>query len=1082
MGKVGGSREKHISEYYHQMAFYEDNGHYSPALDATTEIVSWKKMLRILKEEDNEFACFVNIHDSEKAERFKAQGWEVLQDHPAYELLSRYKDTVFRTELPLEYPERTVQVEHELELVDQVPTHVKQFRLSPDQKEALRKWTKEMERCGIIRPSMSPYCAPTFCVKKPVGWRIVHDYRALNAKTLMPQLPTPLKTPILEAMSGAHYFSCLDLLHGYYQMRMRERDIPYTAFSTPDGLYEYVVAPMGLSGCPGSFHKLVNRVFQDLSEICQTYSDDVFIFTKSKDPKEHLSALERVLDRCAEQKLYVKLSKCIFMADEIPCLGDFVGREGVRMDPDKIRTIKEWPLPKTARQMRQFLGTVAYCQKFCQDYGRLTAPLYKVLKGASKNQLVSLSPDQVEAVETLKAVMTSPPVLVLPDLGKPFGIRTDASDFAIGGVLYQDYGTPDAPHERIVAYAGRKLNDAEINYPVREKELLAVLHAMRIWRPYLLDKPFNVDTDHRSLETLLTQKHCTRRLARWLDELAEYRPRFRWIPGTSNNLADGLSRRVDFEAEDCRLELRDILEAVLKETRVEEVSSYYIYQEEIPALCRKAYPNDTKFKTPWAVLREGQGDTYMHRHYKISNDVLWFKTGEDDHWRLCIPSVQDLKDRILREAHDQMTAGHPGSFRTLKKLQENYFWPRMDRDVRRYVSTCELCQRNKARQTKPPGQLHPLPIPSHPWTKISMDFITKLPKTRRNHDALMIIVDRLTKRAIFIPTKGSANAEETAQLFLDYYQRNHGLPESIISDRDSKFTSDLWTQIMKLQKVELELSSAFRPNTDGQTERTNRFFNDYGRAFTSPYHNDWDQFCGLAEYAYNARYHAAIGMSPFEADIGYIPPTPVDLAIGELQSEASKPHAHRVLEYRLMRYQQLQDNMQCAQERMKTCYDRNRPQQLFKVGDQVLLSTEHLALHHAGVPSGGVTRFTPRYIGPYVVEAVHTPDTYKLCLPPGLKLHPFFHTSLLKAYKRDHRAGNTPKPSVTLDGGMGYIVEKIVASRKRQGQMEFKVRWLGYSPSDDTWEPEAHLKQARGHILDFLHTKGAHRSTAAASS
>jgi len=338
-----------------------------------------------------------------------------LKDNPAYETLRKYADTVFRTELPSETPPVREGIEHEVQL---------------------KPGTTPVQ-AGIIRPSTSAFSAPTFCVKKPVGWRIVHDYRQLNLATILPAIPMPRKEDTFDAMSGSHWFSCMDLLWGYYQVKLRESDIPFTAFSTPDGLFEYLVTPMGLSGSPGTFNRLLQKVFRDLRDVMRIYFDDIYVYTQSEDVTEHVAALDRVLKRCEEQKLYVKLSKCQFCVDEIPCLGDFIGRKGVRMDPDKVNIITEWPVPKTKKQMENFLGTTVYVSRFCKDFAQFAGPLHECRKGKSSRDRIELDENQVRCFEELKKRLSAPSVLSLPDFSKPFGIRMDASNFAIGGSYFK---------------------------------------------------------------------------------------------------------------------------------------------------------------------------------------------------------------------------------------------------------------------------------------------------------------------------------------------------------------------------------------------------------------------------------------------------------------------------------------------------------------------------------------------------------------------------------------------------------------------------------------------------------------------
>ncbi|KAG2794657.1 hypothetical protein PC129_g9425 [Phytophthora cactorum] len=264
-------------------------------------------MKELRKGKDIEAVFVVNPHDSEKAERFKQQGWEALVDNPAYDVLLKYRYTVFRTELPNSTPPVREGIEHEIQLQPGTqPISAKQWRQSPEKRKEIQDWTKEMIH---IRPSTSAFSAPTFCVKKPVSWRIVHDYRQLNSSTILPAIPMPRKEDTFDTMGGSHWFSCMDLLWGYYQAKLRESDIRFTAFSTPDGLFEYLVTPMGLSGSPGTFNGLLQQ-----RDAMRIYFDDIYVFTKDHDVAKHVDALDRVLKRREEQQLYVNYPSASFVS------------------------------------------------------------------------------------------------------------------------------------------------------------------------------------------------------------------------------------------------------------------------------------------------------------------------------------------------------------------------------------------------------------------------------------------------------------------------------------------------------------------------------------------------------------------------------------------------------------------------------------------------------------------------------------------------------------------------------------------------------------------------------------------------
>lgn len=1055
------------------MLFYSK--HALVSAHGETKVVPARRLKRLLRERDNEFCFVLNVNDpslNQKAERQLTQSWEALASNPAFRVARKYKDTVFRDELPSTPPVRPSDLEAEIELTDDTPVARKPIRLSAEMRDALRAWTAQMLKAGVIRKSTSPYCAPTFCVKKPVGWRIVHDFRGLNTKIRIPATPIPRKDDIFDAMSRGRLFSSMDLLWGFYQVRLRESDIPYTAFATPDGLYEYLVTPMGLSSSPASFNRMIQHIFKDLSSICQAYFDDLFVFTDSDDVETHLAALDRVLARCEEKQLYIKLSKCVFCAPEIPCLGDYFGRDGIRMDPDKVRAISEWVLPRTKRDMMSFIGTCVYVLKFCPDFAELSAPLTAAIQGKSRNERIDLSPEAVDAFTELKRRLASPPVLGHPDFSEPFHVRMDASDYAVGGYLFQM--KPDGT-ERIIAYGGRKMKREELAYPTREKELLAALHAMRTWKVYLIDRPFYINTDHRTLESILSQTTCSQRLARWLDELCMFRPLFTWIAGETNTVADAISRAPQWQpaAGAHHVSLADLI-ARLQVTPPDDPEQVFLnYARVRPSIhdsCRQLYDSDPTFGPVYARLQPDvlpppttNKLVLQLGKFTLDNGLLLYRVTPDAPPRLCVPTSDDLRNRILYEEHDTATRGHPGVVGTLAFLRSKYFWPHMEKSVRKYVRSCELCQRVKHSQLKPAGLLHPLEIPSGRWRHIAMDFMVKLPVTRNGHDQIMVLVDRLTKRAHFVPVRLNASAPDIAVLFRDWYQRLHGLPSSIVSDRDSKFTSRFWQALMALQHTELRMSSAFKPSTDGQAERTNQFIIAYLRSFINPHHDDWDEHLALAEFAYNSRTHSSINMSPFMADLGYNPRSAADLAIMPL----AVPHAGATTFHRrqadLLRA--CQDAMAAAQRSMKSSFDRHRPDVTFAANDQVLLDTQNLALHHVG--TDGKRKFAPRYIGPYSIVAMTSPNTYKLRLPPGLQLHDEFHVSYLRRYVADenpHRVNHVPR-LLTRDGSEGVQVRAIIGHRTRRNVLQYRVEW--FDKSRPSWEPASTLVQAAGLIEQY---------------
>ncbi|KAG3196944.1 hypothetical protein PC128_g7243 [Phytophthora cactorum] len=350
---------------------------------------------------------------------------------------------------------------------------------------------------------------------------------------------------ILDAMSGAYMFSTMDLMSAYYQVRMREEAIKFTAFQAPNGLWEYLVLPMGVCNAPATMHRLTSKLFRGL-ENTKSFYDDIYIFKKSRNIEYHLEALRKTLDILRDNKLYVKSAKCVFCAEEIPCLGDFVGRNGVRMDPDKVQTIKDWPVPRTQKELHSFIGLTGYVQRFCPEYASLTPTMFALLKEKVKrNTKIHFNDEQLENFKELERRMCNPPMLHLPDFSQPMHLRTDASKFAVGGVLFQVVDGVERPIE----YISRKMKSAELKYPVQQQELLAIVHALATFRIYCLDNPPIVETNHKILVGLFTQQMANRRHARWYDILAEYQPTFSYLPRVKNGIADPLSRSPGLQPE-----------------------------------------------------------------------------------------------------------------------------------------------------------------------------------------------------------------------------------------------------------------------------------------------------------------------------------------------------------------------------------------------------------------------------------------------------------------------------------------------------------------------------------------------------
>ncbi|KAJ9528124.1 hypothetical protein QJQ45_005745 [Haematococcus lacustris] len=418
--------------------------------------------------------------------------------------------------------------------------------------------------------------------------------------------------------------------------------------------------------------------------------------------------------------------------------------------------------------------------------------------------------------------------------------------------------------------------------------------------------------------------------------------------------------------------------------------------------------------------------------------------------QIVVPNCPELKTRILVEMHDAQFAGHVGITKTLERISRMFWWPRMRSEVRHYVANCDACQRNKSVNTKPGGLLTPLAIPYDRWESISMDLITKLPPGEHGFDAIAVFVDRLSKMVHFVPCRESMNAESFARLFIDNVFKHHGVPREIISDRGSHFTNHFWASIMTILGVKECKSSAYHPQSDGQTERYNRTLEEMLRHYISPAQSDWPFFLSLAEFAVNNSWQESIQSTPFLVNTGQSPLTP---ALLELPGEVYCPTARRLSEWWQSNVKQARHFMELAQRRQAYMANKGRQEVEYHTGQLVLLSTKNLRMK-----PGKAKKLLPRFIGPFKVLEHVGPVAVRLDLPQAMaRMHPVFHVSLLRPYTSEHP--HLPPPVEWLDEAPLYEVEKLLAHRGvRAGKARgYLVKWQGYDDSYNTWEPRNNL-------------------------
>ena len=944
-------------------------------------------------------------------------------------VLDTNKD-VMPAELPQRLPPRR-EVDHQIELVPGAkPPAMTPYRMAPPELEELRKQLKELLDAGHIRPSKAPFGAPVLFQKKKDGTlRLCIDYRALNKVTVKNKYPVPLIADLFDRLGQAKVFTKMDLRRGYHQVRIADGDEPKTACVTRYGAFDWLVMPFGLTNAPATFCTLMNRLFHSyLDQFVVVYLDDIVVYSDNmEDHVEHLCKVFKIL---RDNELYVKREKCSFAQPIVRFLGHTISHGKIQMDSDKIAAINNWEAPTKVPELRSFLGLANYYRRFIFNYSAIAAPLTDLLK---KDRAWNWSAACQAAFERLKLAVAQEPVLALPDFSKPFEIHTDASDFAIGGVLMQE-GHP-------IAYESRKLNEAEQRYSAHEKEMTAVVHCLRTWRHYLLGAHFVVKTDNVATTYFQTQKKLSAKQARWQDYLAEFDFTLEYKPGKANVVADALSRRASLAA-------------------IVSSSSSSIVED-----IKQGLQHDPVAKQLFALAQQGKTKKFWEE------DGLLYTTGR----RVYVPKWASLRRTLMKEGHDSAWAGHPGQKRTLALLEASYYWPRMRDDVEAYVRTCLVCQQDKVETKVPGGLLEPLPIAEKPWDSVTMDFITCLPNSE-GFGTIMVVVDRFSKYATFTATTANCKAKEAARAFLRDVVKYWGIPRHIISDRDPRFTGSFWRELFSLLGSELHFSTSFHPQTDGQTERTNALLECYLRHYVSANQRDWARLLDTAQFSYNLQRSEATGKSPFELATGQQPTTPQSLPV---DAGFKSPGAYQMAKAWEEQVDLARSYLDKAARKMKKFADRRRRPVNYQIGERVMVKLNPRQFKSLRGVNQNLIR---KYEGPFEIVAKAGKISYRVDMPHHLKIHPVFHASQLKPYyedKEDRDRGQSERARIfisppTVDKQIEAIIDHQLVRGKgwNNSSSQFLVHWKGTAPEEATWEKYEDLWQFRDKVHRYMQLCG----------
>lgn len=849
---------------------------------------------------------------------------------------NEYRDIFY---LPGDKLTATDTIQHEIPLLHNTPpVHVKPYRIPQAQKEEVDRQVKKMLEEGIVRPSSSPYNAPIVLVPKKLDnsgtqkWRLAVDMRRLNDVTIGDSFPLPNITEILDQLGNSKFYSALDLSAGYHQVLVKEEDRQKTAFSTGNAHYEFNRMPFGAKGAPAVFQRLMNTVLAGLiGNTCYVYLDDIIVYSTTLDEHEH--KLRKVFDRLREHKLLLQPDKCNFFMPQIKFLGHIISEEGVTMDPEKVKAVVNYPVPETVKQIKSFLGLIGYYRRFIPQFAAMAKPLNNLTR---KDVPFRWGVEQQEAFQNLKTTITSEPVLQYPDFVKgQFLLTTDASNIALGAILSQGAVGKDKP----IAYASRTLNKAESNYSTSEKELLAIVWAVKHFRPYLYGRHFKILTDHRPLRWLFNVREVGSRLMRWRLKLEEYDYEIIYKAGKTNVNADALSR---IQIELCKQ--RDSIETETFDKGEEETQI-------TDSTINTSEPDSEHTESTPIIVK-------LHKD----------KAGNYRHW------IDDKKQQqqLLKEYHDNPLGCHQGHQRTTEALKLRYYWQGMQKDVIDYINTCVSCnQRKTSRTDNRPAPLEISFTPNTPFTHTAMDIVGPLPLTRNGNRYLLTFQDIFTKYPEAIPMSDQS-VNTIARKYVNHIICRHGCPEKITTDQGAQFTSELFSEICKLLQVKQIQTTAYHPEANGVVERSHQTLMNFLSHYINEKQDDWDEWIDYALMAYRTTPHTATGYSPYYLNHGREARLPTELQTSKLAKDYNEDdYVQHVVKGLQQAYENTQEKLTSGKERTKRNFDKNAQHKIFQPGELILL-------FDPTVKRGRSRKLKKPWLGPYKILERLSNVNYKI--------------------------------------------------------------------------------------------------------
>ena len=867
------------------------------------------------------------------------------------------------------------------------------YRIPEHLKEVAIEYVEKLRDAGIIQKSTSPFNSPLLLVKKASAtpdkplveqYRVVHDYRRLNENIVKDSYPMRNIYELLDAVAQAKVWSVIDLSSGFWNQDLDPDSRAYTAFGLPGlGQWEYTRSAQGLCNSPAAFQRLLDYVTRELEGV-YVYIDDVIVCAASHE--EQMARLSQVFERFRKFNLMCRLSKLQLGAAEVNYLGYNVSRKhGIRAGELKTRAIAEWPVPKTLKEVKQFMGLCSFFRRTIDGFATIARPLSRLTQDKVEWTEGELPEEAVGAFKALKEKLMSRPCLAPTDFSKPFILTVDASTVGMGAILSQ---VDDDGLERPRAYGSRVLLDVETRWAPTQLEFGALRWAMRYFEPYLRGAPFKVRTDHKPL-TALT-KIQGQALERMRAELEEFLPfTVEYMKGTIMP-ADGLSRVGGQKIEISGVEYLKLAAPQIGAVRS---AAWGTGVADMPGVIlpeqAKTLQREDKLSKALACVLKFQkwpSDESLLKLVKSVIDRAEIRKGimglmTKDGWRTLAPRA--IQTRLLQHCHDAMLAGHKGVKATLDRLLESWVWPNVEEDVTAYVGGCKTCLSVNPRKSNHPAPLGNLGEAVGVGSRVHLDLAGPWPLDGGNRYVL-VIIDAYSKWVELCPLPDKS-AESAALGFYNAWICRYGQIEKLVSDQGKEFCNKVMKEICSLLQISHQTTSAYHPQANGQAERMVREVLRYVRKHLEG-RNDWARLLAPLMSAHNTATHSSLGRTPFIMMFGRRPRFTTSLIEGKEFRRYAEDEMRGQIGLHSRFLADAAENQRQVWEKQRRAFDQRARERKIEIGDYVYVQ--------AAKKGSQFQKFQPEFEGPWIIVEKLGPVNCKISNEQGKTR--VVHVNLLK--------------------------------------------------------------------------------------